>query len=185
MHWNNIRVLTNCNRERYEASFSFEIESGTCQNPKLNSIFVQPIKIGPMKFFWYHFKQSFRRKSEDIRRPLIPGENIDEVYRQKERERKRKKLEEKKPKIVPGRASKKKRWQRRHRYWWRMLETKWDNFEMLVTVLAIFVTNILYILTLVGYQHPKDVTNIEVLSLTSVNCHQDKVAKIHLSPTSM
>ena len=108
MHWNNIRVLTNCNRERYEASFSFKIESGTCQNPKLNSIFVQPIKIGPMKFFWYHFKQSFRRKSEDIRRPLIPGENIDEVYRQKERERKRKKLEEKKPKIVPGRASKKK-----------------------------------------------------------------------------
>ena len=53
---------------------------------------------------WYHLKQSFRRKSEDIRRPLIPGENIDQVYRQKERERKRKKLVEKK-KIIPGRAS--------------------------------------------------------------------------------
>ena len=50
-------------------------------------------------------KQSFRRKSEDIRRPLIPGENIDEVYRQKERERKRKKLEEQKQKIIPVRAS--------------------------------------------------------------------------------
>ena len=58
-----------------------------------------------MRIFWYHLKQSLRRKSEDIRRPLIPGETIDEVYRQKERERKRKKLEEKKPKIVPGRVS--------------------------------------------------------------------------------
>ena len=58
-----------------------------------------------MRFFWYHLKPTFRRKSEDIRRPLLPGENIDEVYRQKERERKRKKLEEKKPKIIPGKAS--------------------------------------------------------------------------------
>ena len=40
---------------------------------------------------------------------------------------------------------------RLHRCWWRMLETKYvgDNFEMLVTVLAVFVTNILYILALV------------------------------------
>ena len=36
-----------------------------------------------------------------------------------------------------------------HRSWWRMLETKCvdDNFEMLVTVLAVFVTNILCPLT--------------------------------------
>ena len=39
---------------------------------------------------------------------------------------------------------------RLHRYWWRMLDTKCvgDNFEMLVTVLPVFVTNILYLLTL-------------------------------------
>jgi len=30
-----------------------------------------------------------------------------------------------------------------------------------------------------------DVTNIEILSLTFKNCHQDKVTKIHLSATSM
>ena len=37
-----------------------------------------------------------------------------------------------------------------HRCWWRMLEAKCvgDNFKMLVTVLAISVTNILYLLTL-------------------------------------
>ena len=36
-----------------------------------------------------------------------------------------------------------------HRCWWRMLETKCvgDTFEMLVTVLVVFVTNILYLLT--------------------------------------
>jgi len=35
----------------------------------------------------------------------------------------------------------------RHRCWWRMLETKCvgDNLEMLVTVLAIFVSNILFL----------------------------------------
>ena len=37
----------------------------------------------------------------------------------------------------------------------------------------------------VGHQQPKDVTNIEILSLTSKNCHQDKVTNIHLSPASM
>ena len=37
----------------------------------------------------------------------------------------------------------------------------------------------------VGQQQPKDVTNIEILSLTSKNCHQDTVTIIHLSPTSM
>ena len=41
----------------------------------------------------------------------------------------------------------------------------------------------------VGHQQPKDVTNIEIMSLTSKNCHQeslvqDKVNSIHLSPTS-
>ena len=78
-----------------------------------------------------------------------------------------------------------------HRCWWQMLETKCvgDNFEMLVTFLAVFVTNILYLLTYdgvnVGHQQPKDVTNIEILSLRSKICHQDKVTNIHLSPTSM
>ena len=37
----------------------------------------------------------------------------------------------------------------------------------------------------VGHQHPKDVTNIEILSLTSKYCNQDRVTNIHLSPTSM
>ena len=37
----------------------------------------------------------------------------------------------------------------------------------------------------VEHQQPKDVTNIEILSLTSRNCHQDKVTNIHLSPISM
>ena len=36
----------------------------------------------------------------------------------------------------------------------------------------------------VGHQQPKDVTTIEILSLTSKNCHQDKVTNSHLSPTS-
>ena len=36
-----------------------------------------------------------------------------------------------------------------------------------------------------GHQQPKDVINIEILSLTSKNFHQDKVTNIHLSPTSM
>ena len=74
---------------------------------------------------------------------------------------------------------------RLHRCWWRMLETKCvgDNFEMLVTVLAVFVTNIFYLLTLGSgtniqnvssiskfhHQHQKIVTNIK--SLTST-CHQ-------------
>ena len=37
-----------------------------------------------------------------------------------------------------------------HRCWWRMLEEKYvgDKFEMLVTVFAVFDTNILYLLTL-------------------------------------
>ena len=48
-----------------------------------------------------------------------------------------------------------------HRGWRRMLETKYvgDNFEMLVTVLPDFVTNILYLLALA-------VTNTRKLSLT-------------------
>ena len=31
-------------------------------------------------------------------------------------------------------------------------------------------------------QQPKDVTNIEILSLTSKNCHQDKVTNIYVAP---
>ena len=37
----------------------------------------------------------------------------------------------------------------------------------------------------VGHQHPKDVTNIEILSPTTKNRHQYKITNIHLSPTSM
>jgi len=61
--------------------------------------------------------------------------------------------------------------------WRRKLETKYvdDKFEMLVTVLANFVTNILY----------QYVTNIEILSPTPENCHQHKVTNIHLTPLSM
>jgi len=39
--------------------------------------------------------------------------------------------------------------------------------------------------TSVGQQHPKDVTNIEILSWTPENCYQHKVTNIHLSPISM
>ena len=68
-----------------------------------------------------------------------------------------------------------------HRCWWRMLETKCvgDNLEMLVTVSGAFVTNILYLLAYASG------TNIEVLSLTSKNCHQDKVTNNHMSSTFM
>ena len=61
---------------------------------------------------------------------------------------------------------------RLHRYWWRMLETKYvdDNFEMLVTVLADFITNILYLLALASG------TNNQKMS---------PISKFHLSPTSM
>ena len=54
----------------------------------------------------------------------------------------------------------------------RMLETKCvgDNFEMLVSVFAVFVTNILYLIA---------------LALGTNNCHRHKVINIHLSPTSM
>ena len=75
-----------------------------------------------------------------------------------------------------------KRSPRLHRCWWRMLETKCvsDNFGMLLTVFAVFVTNILYLLhsnISVGHQLPKDVNNIEILS------HAKIVTKIK-SPTS-
>ena len=62
-----------------------------------------------------------------------------------------------------------------HGFWGRVLETKCvgDNFKMLVTVLAILVTNILYLLTLASG------TNIQ-------KCHQDLISvayKLKLSPT--
>ena len=60
---------------------------------------------------------------------------------------------------------------------WRQLWDVGDGFGR-------FFTNILYLLTLVSGQQ-KDVTNFEILSLTSKNNHQDKVTNIHLSPTSM
>ena len=62
-----------------------------------------------------------------------------------------------------------------------ILETKCDgdNFEMLVTILAVFVTNVLDFLTQTsGTNIQKDVTNIE-------KYHQHKVISIQLSPTSM
>ena len=53
-----------------------------------------------------------------------------------------------------------------------MLETKClgDNFEILVTVLVVFVTNILYLLTYASCSNiQKDVTDIEILSPSSMN----------------
>ena len=68
-----------------------------------------------------------------------------------------------------------------HRFGWRMLESKCvgDNFDMLVTVLAVFVTNIAYLSQLPSgtniqkmspiskfrYQHQKIVTNIYVATI--------------------
>ena len=48
-----------------------------------------------------------------------------------------------------------------YRCWCRMMETKYvgDNFEMLVTVLAVFVTRSSSFTISVGHQNPKDVTN--------------------------
>ena len=74
-----------------------------------------------------------------------------------------------------------------HRCWWRMLETKnvVDNFEMLVTVLTVFVIHICYILTsafgnnIVLVQQPKsNVINIETSSPSLEHCHQHKVINI-------
>ena len=39
----------------------------------------------------------------------------------------------------------------------------------------------LYFNISVGHQHPKDVTDIEILSLTSKNCYQDKVTNIFVA----
>ena len=63
-----------------------------------------------------------------------------------------------------------------------------DNFEMLVTVFAVFVVNIAYLWKLAsGTNNQKDidVTNIEFLSPASDNCHLDEITNIHLSPTSI
>ena len=62
----------------------------------------------------------------------------------------------------------------------------WRNAgrNLLVTVLAIFVTNIHFYIS-VGNQHSKDVTNIEVQSPPPTNCHQLKGAKITMSPKSL
>ena len=55
-----------------------------------------------------------------------------------------------------------------HRCWWRMLTTNCvgDNYKMLVTVLAILVTNIHYLFTLASG------TNIQKMSPTSQNRDQ-------------
>ena len=37
----------------------------------------------------------------------------------------------------------------------------------------------------VGHQDPKDATNIEILSLTSKNCHHDKVTNMYVSEFSI
>ena len=44
-----------------------------------------------------------------------------------------------------------------------------------------FCQHLLYFNISVGHQQPKDVTNIEILSLTSKNCHQDKVTIIYVA----
>ena len=56
-----------------------------------------------------------------------------------------------------------------------------DNFEMLVTVLAVLSPTSLSFNISVGHQQPKDVTNIEILSLTCDNCHQDKITNIYVA----
>ena len=58
-------------------------------------------------------------------------------------------------------------YQRLHRCWWRILGTKCvgDTFEMLVTVLVVFVTNILYLLTLAS-----DTRNQKMLTISKF-CH--------------
>ena len=68
-----------------------------------------------------------------------------------------------------------------------MLVTKCfgHNYKMLATVLAILVNGIHYLFTLASGQHPKDVTNIEILSPTPQNRHQREVTKITTSPTSL
>ena len=69
-----------------------------------------------------------------------------------------------------------------HRCWWRMLETKRvnDNYKMVVTVLAILVTDIHYIFTLAS------VTNIQKMSPTMKFCHQNLQIVINFkSPTSL
>ena len=69
---------------------------------------------------------------------------------------------------------------RLHRCWWRMLKTKCvgDNFEILVTVLAVFVTNILCCLTLASG------TYIQKMSPISKCCHQQPKIVIYIkSPT--
>ena len=61
-----------------------------------------------------------------------------------------------------------------------------DKFEILLTILAVFVINTLYFSKdNIGHQHPKDVTNIEILSVTCKNYHQHKVTNLHLSPIFM
>ena len=77
-----------------------------------------------------------------------------------------------------------------HRCWWRMLETKCvgDNYKMLVTVLAILVTNIHYLFRLASgtnipkmpptstfsHQHPQIVTNFRWLTsrFHQHHCHR-------------
>ena len=57
-----------------------------------------------------------------------------------------------------------------HRCWWRMLETKCvsDNYKMLVTVMAILVTNIHYVYIRFTniHKHRNFFTNIQKLSQT-------------------
>ena len=68
-----------------------------------------------------------------------------------------------------------------HRCWWRILKTTGvgDNFEMLVTVLTILVTNISYFWTWASG------TKIQKLLLSSKFCHQhQKIVANYKSPTS-
>ena len=55
-----------------------------------------------------------------------------------------------------------------------------DNFNMLVTVLAIVITYSQYSFPFVS----KDVTKVEILSLTIKDCHH-QVINISMSPTSL
>ena len=72
---------------------------------------------------------------------------------------------------------------RAHRCWWRMLETKCvgDNFEILVTVLAVFVTNILNLLTLASGTNIQKCPNIEIWSSKPKHCRQHKGTNIYVA----
>ena len=64
-----------------------------------------------------------------------------------------------------------------------MLETKCvgDNFEMLVTVSAVFVISLLYLLTLASGTNIQKMSPISKFFHEKKNCHQHKVTNIYVA----